>query len=54
MSDVFLSYSRKNSDFARRLIDRLNRVFLLPMKGDYFLYFRFCNILDGMLLANVQ
>src|SRR5689334_23360117 len=23
MSDVFISYSRKNSDFARRLIDKL-------------------------------
>ncbi|MBI1279811.1 MAG: PQQ-binding-like beta-propeller repeat protein [Anaerolineaceae bacterium] len=25
MTDVFISYSRKNSDFARRLIDRLNQ-----------------------------
>jgi len=25
MSDVFISYSRRNSDFARRLIDRLTR-----------------------------
>jgi hypothetical protein len=24
MSDVFISYSRKNSAFARRLIDKLN------------------------------